>query len=156
MDRTRAVEIIEAYGADPARWPAEEREAALAWAKRDAAVGRAMAEAETLDAMLVDWAREPLASDGVAEASIDAVMARLPVAGAARSWWPKLVLGGSIAAAIAIGALLIPPDAIEQQPDARQPAAQQTQTPVQTAQISADAQVWAQVFTPTPEEESLI
>ena len=155
MDRTRAIEIIEAYGADPARWPAEEREAALAWTKRDAVAGRALAEAEALDALLVGWAREPLASDGVAEASIDAVMAKLPVAGSTRSWWPKLALGGSIAAAVAVGALLIPPGAVERRPDMQQGAAQQ-QTQVQTAQVSADAQVWAQVFTPTPEEESLI
>ncbi len=45
--------ILDAYGADPARWPHDEREAALAWQRDNAAIARAwIEEAQAIDALL--------------------------------------------------------------------------------------------------------
>ena len=52
MDRQRFFTIVEAYGAEPRRWPAAEREAALAFARRDLQAAAALAEAGTFDAVL--------------------------------------------------------------------------------------------------------
>ena len=64
MNRERFEQILDAYGADPRRWPETERAAALAF--RDAHAGEeaiALGEARQLDALL-DVAREaPAPSD---------------------------------------------------------------------------------------------
>ncbi|MBN8606768.1 MAG: hypothetical protein J0L81_07610 [Caulobacterales bacterium] len=52
MDRMRFETLLEAYGADFSRWPAEERGAAESFAARNAEVGEALAEARALDAAL--------------------------------------------------------------------------------------------------------
>lgn len=53
MDRQRFEYLLEAYGADFARWPAEERQAGEAYAAAHAdAVAPLFAEAQTLDAAL--------------------------------------------------------------------------------------------------------
>jgi len=49
FDAARMAQILDAYGASPARWPAAERDAALAWA---AAHPDALDEARALDAAL--------------------------------------------------------------------------------------------------------
>lgn len=51
MDATRFEAIVEAYGAEPRRWPEAERAAAEAFARTDAGQ-RALAEARALDAAL--------------------------------------------------------------------------------------------------------
>jgi hypothetical protein len=52
MDRQRFLTIVEAYGAEPRRWPASERDAALALASADAEAAAALAEAQALEAVL--------------------------------------------------------------------------------------------------------
>lgn len=53
MDRQRFDYLLEAYGADFAHWPAEEREAAAAFAAAHApALDEALHDARALDAML--------------------------------------------------------------------------------------------------------
>jgi hypothetical protein len=51
---SRLSAILEAYGADPERWPADEREAALALTKSSVPAARALAEARTLDSVLLN------------------------------------------------------------------------------------------------------
>jgi hypothetical protein len=48
--------ILEAYGADPQRWPSDEREDALALTKSSVPAARALAEARALDAILLQQA----------------------------------------------------------------------------------------------------
>lgn len=57
MKAERFQMIVEAYGADPARWPEAERDAALAYADQAGETARAvLAEARALDAGLADHA----------------------------------------------------------------------------------------------------
>ena len=57
MDRERFANLLDAYGADFHRWPAETRAAAAAFAAQDAEASALIAEARKLDAAL-DAARE--------------------------------------------------------------------------------------------------
>ena len=57
MDRERFATLLDAYGADFRRWPAETRAAAAAFAARNAEAATLIAEAQKLDAVL-DTARE--------------------------------------------------------------------------------------------------
>lgn len=52
MDRERFAGLVEAYGADFRRWPAETRASAAAFAAQDADASALMAEARALDATL--------------------------------------------------------------------------------------------------------
>lgn len=52
MNRERFVQLLDAYGADFRRWPAETRTSAAAYAAQDAEAAALMAEARQLDAML--------------------------------------------------------------------------------------------------------
>jgi hypothetical protein len=52
MDRERFEQLLEAYGADPRRWPADERAAAEAFAAQNADAANALREARALDAAL--------------------------------------------------------------------------------------------------------
>jgi len=52
MDRQRFFAIVEAYGAEPRRWPLSERAAAVAFARADPEAARAPLEAGTLEALL--------------------------------------------------------------------------------------------------------
>lgn len=52
MDRERFVALLDAYGADFRRWPAETRAAAAAYAARDAETAASIAGARRLDAIL--------------------------------------------------------------------------------------------------------
>jgi hypothetical protein len=57
MDRERFAALLDAYGADFRRWPAETRASAAAFAAQDAEAPALIAEARKLDAAL-DTARE--------------------------------------------------------------------------------------------------
>ena len=70
MTETRALEIIAAYGADPARWPAAERAALRALAARPA-VAAALVNAAALDGLLGDWARADVAMAAFESAALD-------------------------------------------------------------------------------------
>ena len=52
MTFERLIEILEAYGADPTRWPADERAAARAFAAKDPRAADALTEARRLDDLL--------------------------------------------------------------------------------------------------------
>lgn len=155
MDRTRVLEIMAAYGADAARWPANERTAAQALVAEDAALQAELDAAAVLDAELAAWAMAPVAvSDIDATAAADAALARAPVQ---RRWWPTAVLGGSVAAALVAAVAILPISTGGPSGEATQVAQATTPAaPVQTAQIEQDVQLWGSVFTLTPEEESLI
>jgi hypothetical protein len=60
MDRERFAHLLDAYGGDFKRWPAEERASAAAFAAQDADAARLLAEARALDAAL-DAGRETAA-----------------------------------------------------------------------------------------------
>lgn len=59
MTPDRFRELIDAYGADPTRWPANERKAALAFAQNDARAHAMLAEAKSLDALISGMQIEP-------------------------------------------------------------------------------------------------
>jgi hypothetical protein len=52
IDETRLLAIIEAHGADPGRWPAEERDPAVALLETSAVARRALDDAARLDTLL--------------------------------------------------------------------------------------------------------
>lgn len=60
MDRERFAELLDAYGADFRRWPAESRAEGAAFAVQDADAAGLIAEAQKLDAVL-DVARDDAA-----------------------------------------------------------------------------------------------
>ena len=62
MTPARFAALLDAYGGDPARWPAAERQAALRLLARDAAARRAQAEAASLDALLDQAPVAPLSA----------------------------------------------------------------------------------------------
>lgn len=151
MDRTRAQEIIAAYGADVTRWPAAEREAAYALVMADAGLRTQLDAAAALDADITLWAMAPVPSDDLAATTAaDAALASLP---APRRWLPVAVLGGSIAASLFAAVMILPSTGSDPLSEPTQIAAA---TPVQTAQVEQDVQLVGNVFTLTPEEESLI
>lgn len=70
MNRARFEHLLEAYGADFSRWPADERAAAEAFARAHAAeIAAPLAEARALDALL-DTARTELPDTSLAAARI--------------------------------------------------------------------------------------
>ena len=62
MTVERLTELIAAYGADPARWPEAERDAALALIEESAIARGALAEARALDALLAQDPAPPTLS----------------------------------------------------------------------------------------------
>ena len=155
MTRERALEIITAYGGDSARWPADERAGVLAMAA-DADVAAALAEARDMDALLGDWARGDVAA-AFDFAAISAGVQEKP-AEHARPWPNRWFAGGAIAAAVAGLMVVLAPMGTGPAPMV---ATVSTDSPVQlaTAKGSAavsDAEAFANVFTPTVDEEELI
>ncbi|MGQ0676330.1 MAG: hypothetical protein ACT4N4_09660 [Rhodospirillales bacterium] len=63
MTPDRFRELIDAYGGDPKRWPASERDAALAHARADARAGAMLDRARALDALLDGMKVAPPAID---------------------------------------------------------------------------------------------
>jgi len=99
-ERFRA--IVDAYGADPGRWPAEERAAAQAWAAQHRAAAEALLnEAAPLDAWLAD---ATVAAPGVALTRRIAASAPRPVRPRARLWWSGAAFVGAGLAGCAAGA----------------------------------------------------
>ena len=139
MDRTRAAEIIAAYGGDPARWPAGERAAALQLTLDDRALGRARIEAGALDGMMAEWARRDVVGGnaGVATARALAAPVQRPMRSVLR--W---AVGSGIAAALAVGVVLSNPAAAPQRL-------------AKSATTVSDEQAYAMVFTPTDEDGAI-
>jgi hypothetical protein len=102
MDRERFERMIEAYGADPARWPEGERAVGLRMAARADLAGRLAAE-RALDAKLDAWkAGKPSLE---LRARLTAAMPERPAAGRLRRWgWPGAALAAACAAGMVVGA----------------------------------------------------
>lgn len=100
MTRDRFRTLIEAYGADPRRWPAEERASAEAFVLQDDATATVLAEAREVDDLLAG-----LASAEVRPALREAVLAQAPRArpGLPRISWFGWLSGAGWAAAAAAG-----------------------------------------------------
>jgi hypothetical protein len=108
MDRERFLQMIEAYGADPRRWPQAERAEGLRFAARetDGPTGRGLERARALDASLDAWTsaapslalRARIAVQGPSAAPASRALA-LP---AGRLW----ISGAGLAAACAAGVLV--------------------------------------------------
>ncbi len=155
MKRERLTEIIEAYGGDPVRWPADERPAAEALIRGDAQFERMAAEALRLDALLHEWASaEVPVSAAAADAAAKHVLARPKPT----RWLPAAVFGGAVAASLAIATLLQPsPEAPVPAPAmAVGPQMAQGDLPEDVIETAHDMLVWGSVFTPTPEEEMVL
>ena len=63
MKLSRLSAILEAYGADPERWPVDEREAALALTRSSVPAARALAKARMLDALLLEQSFPDIADE---------------------------------------------------------------------------------------------
>lgn len=134
-DHARAAEIIAAYGADPARWPDAELPMVLAAIAASPDLRAALSAARMLDAELVAWAQAPVA-DGDAGRAAALALRR------SRSFG-RWAWGTSIAASFAAAAALLVP-------------AHSTHSARPPATATDDAAAFAQVFTPTPDEEQVL
>lgn len=153
MTEDRALEIIASYGADPARWPADERAGVLALAGRPA-IAVALADARALDTLLGDWATADVAAVPFDAAQLTPRAA--PVMPARRRGW---LAAGAMAAAVAAAVVLTPMAGVTPQPDAPHVAMIFPQTTVPSATVASDAgsdAEFAYVFTPTVDEDALI
>jgi hypothetical protein len=134
----RAADIIAAYGGDTARWPDAERATALTVIAADPALAAALLEARSLDRDLGAWARRPVRSGDPRGAASLAMRGTRYI----RRW----AAGGSIAASVAAAIILLAPG--------------RGSLPVSnsTAAIApiSDETAFAQVFTPTPDEERML
>jgi len=110
MSLSRLRELLDAYGAESAHWPAHERDAALALIFASQPARALWHSAQALDSALDQWL--PAAPDAALSARI---LAQLPIArGAWRSQlaqlWSDLggwrLAGPAFAASLALGALL--------------------------------------------------
>lgn len=145
-----ALDIVASHGADPARWPADARDAVLALAAQDAAVATALAEARVLDAMLAAWAMAPADAGPVDVATIVALPQERAAPARSAAWRPAL-LAASLALVVAVGGWLGFSDRL-------------ASPPTQIAAVSPSAEAgageadaaFAYVFTPTAAEEDLI
>ncbi len=72
IDRARLRRLLEAYGAEPARWPAAEREAALALLGRSVEAAALRSEAAELDRLLDEAALPQASPELMAEVLADA------------------------------------------------------------------------------------
>ena len=89
MDTNRFAELLDAYGADPRRWPAAERAAALALAQASTEARRLLEEATSVDALLAAPPGITPSSDLAAR-----IMAQLPAEPASMSQSFSLRLTG--------------------------------------------------------------
>lgn len=158
MTEDRALEIIASYGADPARWPADERAAVLALTGRPA-VAAALADARALDALLGDWATADVVAAPFDAAQLTpraAPVVPAPIVPARRRGW---LAAGAMAAAVAAAVVLTPMAGVTPQPDAPQVAMNSSQTTVPSATVASDTgsdAEFAYVFTPTVDEDAVI
>ena len=159
LTQARALDIIDAYGADSRRWPAEEREALTLLAIADPVVAAALAEARGFDTLLKGWATDvapavPLEADALIPAPAVFTRPHHKRTG----WW----LGGAIAAALTGLLVTTPWSNTAPQGPAVTIAANEIKnvSPVPSAtgesEALAETEVFATVFTPTPDEDQLI
>ncbi|WP_419813832.1 hypothetical protein [Glacieibacterium sp.] len=163
-DPARAAEIIAAYGADPLRWPDEERADVVSILAADPALRAARKEAARLDHILDAWATGALAGaladDGQPahrEAAAAAAAAASALAPATRDW-RRATGGGLFAAAAAVAAavvVMITPTTALHSPRL-QIASTATTVPHVATPALTDEQAFSLLFTPTPDEEEAI
>ena len=84
MDVPRFTALLEAYGADPERWPATERNAALAYSRRSAEAAATLERAANLDTLLDKGLRDVSVPDDLtgrilALAPVDIPLVDIPV-----------------------------------------------------------------------------
>lgn len=147
----RALAIIAACGADPARWPAGERGGVAALAATPA-IAAALAGARDLDGMLDAWAVD------VAPHDFDA-LALARAAGGKPSRWHGWLAGAVMAAAVVTGFAVLTPSGPAVAPGiapttAGSPAA--SGAPPTAPPSDADREAFAMLFTPTADEDELI
>jgi hypothetical protein len=153
----RALEIIDACGADSRRWPAEEREALTLLAMADPAVAAALAEARGFDTLLKGWATDVAPAAPLDAETLIPMPVRTPAPARRTGWW----LGGAMAAALT-GLLVTTPWTNAPQSPAVSIAANDIPnvSPVPSAmgesEALAETEVFATVFTPTADEDQLI
>jgi hypothetical protein len=107
MTPERFQTIVDAYGADPRRWPQEERAAAEAWAElHRSEADAALAESASIDAWLASHTIAP-----PPRALVERIVATAPVSGpfgqGGRLWWQGAAfagigLAGGLAGAFAV------------------------------------------------------
>ena len=85
MTRDRFQALAETYGGAVVRWPAAERDAALALAAAEPDFARAvLARAESLDAILDAWRHHPREADAVDDVTVVAIQIDLASGGSAQ------------------------------------------------------------------------
>jgi hypothetical protein len=112
MTAERFSELVNAYGADPRRWPEAERAAGLALAAQASPEQRVqMAKAAQLDGWLaghtVAAPGDALIARIVAEADAARPQAKSPVKRRAPWWWPSAGFAGVGLAGVLTGAFMV-------------------------------------------------
>lgn len=103
MTFERLIEILDAYGADPARWPADERAAARAFVAKDARAADALAQARRLDEWLDTYDPADDASAARVRNALEKAIPHVPSATAI----PLLVAWSTWQRAAALAAVLM-------------------------------------------------
>lgn len=163
MTRDRAFEIIDAYGAEPARWPADERAGVLTLAGSDDAVAQALkaalAAARPFDALLSDWAMDVPVQHFDAEALLPAPR---PVAAGGimrpslmrpslmRQSMMRWMAGGAVAASVALALVVLPMNGSDA------PTNINTASPGSAGDAVELDESFTMFFTPTADEEDVI
>ncbi len=142
----RATEIIAAYGADAARWPDDERAATLAALAESPDLAAARAAAAVLDADLCEWANAPIVPGDAGKAAAGAAFPSRP--------YLRWVGGTGLAAAAAAAFLVVVP--AKHVTPVHVAVAQAWPTDRAQPTTTDDADAFAQVFTPTPDEEQVL
>src|ERR1700749_1828556 len=94
MTPERFQQIVEAYGAEPRRWPQHDRAAAQAWGQSHRAEADALlAEAAGVDAWLAADKVEP-PDAALLERVLDSAPVRQPAAPRRRLWWSGAAVAG--------------------------------------------------------------
>ena len=112
MNRERFFSIVDAYGAEPRRWPEAERAAALAHLEADGEAAARVREAAGLDAVL-DESR-PLAPSAALRSRVVAAAPRARRSPARLGWWaPGAGLVAAGVAGLMFGAALLAPQEVQ-------------------------------------------
>ena len=102
MERERFERMIEAYGADPARWPEGERAVGLRMATRKDLADRLKSE-RALDAKLDAWKAEGPSLELRARLAASVPGGRSSMGRLKRWWWPSAGLAAACAAGVMAG-----------------------------------------------------
>lgn len=98
MNQQRFEQLLDAYGADPDRWPEAERAAALDWCRDNPGAQNALDMASELDGLIAPAALSPRPSD-----MLMARLARAVPAPAMFDDWKHVAAAAALALAVGIG-----------------------------------------------------